>query len=161
MKRRSILIPRAAAIAFALIAPVAAAAQTTATPPPRTTGDGNRPGGFVTVPTVTPVAPLKRAEITVAPVPPRLLTTIVGPDDYPAAAIAAGQQGRVVVRISISDTGKSTGCETVSSSGSAILDQTTCALVMERAWFEPARDEHGYAVPSAVNAPITWRIPSE
>jgi periplasmic protein TonB len=154
LNRHSIRILFAIGIAGALVAP--AAAQTA---PPRTTGDGNRPGGFVTVPT-RPPEPLKPAPLPAPPaVPPRLLTQIVGPDDYPGALIRAGAQGRVVLLIRIAASGAPSACEVDQSSGYPALDAHSCALAMQRARFEPARNERGKAVPSFVRAPINWQIP--
>lgn len=139
--------------------PVASAAAQTA--PPRTTGDEKKLDGFVTVP-IKPPERLEPVPLPARPaVPPRLLTTIVGPDDYPLALIEAGAQGHIVVTIRISPSGEPTACEIRQSTGFPALDSHTCGLVMQRARFEPARNEQGDPVPSYVFAPIIWRIPAE
>ncbi|WP_342249778.1 energy transducer TonB [Sphingomonas sp. OTU376] len=156
LNRHSIRILFAIGTAAAPAVPAAAQAV-----PPRTTGDDRKPGGFVTVPTRAP-EPFKPAPLPARPaVPPRLLTAIVGPDDYPAALIAAGAQGRIVVTIQISASGEPTACEIRQSTGFPALDSHTCGLVMQRARFEPARNEQGDPVRSYVLAPITWQIPTE
>lgn len=157
----SILIPALAGFACVLIAPATASAQTA---PPRTTGDGNRPGGFVTAPTTRPAvprpAPRKRTKRPLKePISPRLLGLAIGPDDYPPALIRAGVQGRVVAVVRISASGQPTGCEIAQSTGYPDLDAHSCAIILQRAQFEPARDEYGDPVAGSVQAPISWRIP--
>ncbi|MBB4838843.1 protein TonB [Sphingomonas kyeonggiensis] len=161
LNRNSILISAIAGLACALIAPAVASAQTA---PPRTTGDANRPGGFVTAPTARPAVPMpaarKRAKRPLKePISPRLLGLAIGPDDYPVSLIRAGAQGRVIAVVQISASGQATGCEIAQSTGYPDLDAHSCAIILQRAQFEPARDEYGDPVASSVRAPINWQIP--
>jgi TonB family protein len=80
-------------------------------------------------------------------------------DDYPVAAIRAGQQGTVRVRLSVGADGRVIACSIVQSSGSAILDSTTCALSQRRFRYSPARDAAGNAVSGSVTRTIVWRLP--
>jgi|GEM_PF-6113982 len=157
----SILILALAGLACVSIAPTTAIAQTA---PPRTTGDGNRPGGFVTAPTARPAglkpAPRKRTKRPLKePISPRLLGLAIGPEDYPVTLIRAGAQGRVVAVVQISASGQPTGCEIAQSTGYPDLDAHSCAIILQRAQFEPARDEYGDPVASSARAPINWQIP--
>jgi protein TonB len=80
-------------------------------------------------------------------------------DDYPAAALRAQEQGRVVYRITIGTEGRVSGCEVRISSGSAALDAATCRIVRSRARFTPARDSEGRPVPDRRDGNVLWRLP--
>ena len=80
-------------------------------------------------------------------------------EDYPSIAIMNGWQGTVRTRLSISTEGRVTSCQIVKSSGSPILDASTCRLFTSRARFIPATDENGKPVVSAYDAPpIRWKL---
>lgn len=78
----------------------------------------------------------------------------IGPRDYPRAA--AGHQGAVTAHLEISVTGIVTGCSITRSSGSAVLDATTCRLIRERFRYTPARDAQGRAVPDVTGWQQRW-----
>lgn len=80
-------------------------------------------------------------------------------DDYPAAALRAEQQGNVGFRVTVDATGRVTDCTVWLSSGSALLDATTCSLMRRRGRFNPGRDASGQAVPSAWVSGLRWRVP--
>ncbi len=131
------------------------------TAPPRTTGDGNRPGGFVTAPLPAPSRPKPIPKPLRAATPPKLLTALVGPEDYPIQLIREGAQGRVGFQVRVSPDGAPLQCEIYQSSGYPMLDAHSCTLVMQRARFEPARDEKGDAVRSQVRLMVAWVIPTD
>lgn len=79
-------------------------------------------------------------------------------DDYPASAMRAGEQGIVHFRLDISAEGRVTRCEVTQSSGSAMLDATTCRTLRARARFTPARDANGNAVPDSLTSSIRWSL---
>src|SRR3569623_237383 len=81
------------------------------------------------------------------------------PSDYPKEAKRAGEQGRVVAIVSVDALGNVAGCKVEVSSGSAILDATTCELVRARAKFKPGRYEHGRPVASTYLIPPRWVLP--
>ena len=57
-------------------------------------------------------------------------------EDYPYEAAKKGEQGKVTIALDISSAGgHATGCHIVESSGSALLDATTCRLTLRRAMF--------------------------
>jgi protein TonB len=66
--------------------------------------------------------------------------------DYPSEASRTGTQGSLTTRYVIGPTGRITDCTVIKSSGSAVLDETTCRLVMQRYRYEPARDAQGRRV---------------
>src|SRR5688500_1715134 len=86
------------------------------------------------------------------------LGSLISNDDYPAEALRRDEQGTVGFRVSVGADGMVTGCTVTSSSGSAILDSTTCRLISERARFTPARDRKGRPVADGATARIVWRI---
>ena len=89
------------------------------------------------------------------------LATLFSDEDYPAEAVRDHEQGSVGFRLSIGSDGKPTACAVTGSSGSAVLDSTTCRLLMERAKFEPARDERGRPTSDSVAGRIIWRLPED
>jgi TonB family protein len=86
------------------------------------------------------------------------LASYLSDADYPIQALRLNQQGTVGFDLDISPEGRATQCHIVSSSGSELLDLTTCRIMLERARFEPARDEAGSAVPDRISSRISWRI---
>lgn len=76
-------------------------------------------------------------------------------DDYPAAA--KGAQGRVLVVFRIGTDGKISDCRTVASSGSPVLDETTCRLITARLQFKPALDKDGKSVVAYKSIGYDWR----
>jgi protein TonB len=80
-------------------------------------------------------------------------------DDYPADALARGEQGTVLAQLTVDADGRVSGCAIVRSSGSRSLDDATCSIVERRARFDPARDAEGRAVASTyVTPPVVWRL---
>ena len=59
----------------------------------------------------------------------------------------AGAQGTAGFRLVIGADGAVTGCTITRSSGDAALDAATCAILLGRARYEPARDAAGRAMP--------------
>lgn len=80
-------------------------------------------------------------------------------DDYPAAAIRAGDQGSVGVSFQINTQGRVENCEVTSSSGSSILDRTTCQLVTRRGRYSPALDAAGNPTGSRTSLRFRWVLP--
>ncbi len=79
--------------------------------------------------------------------------------DYPATAIRNDQQGTVGVRFWVTKKGWGRDCVVVESSGSAILDTQTCAIINKRGRYEPAHAKSGEAVESISYARIRWEMP--
>lgn len=67
-------------------------------------------------------------------------------EDYPADALEQGLFGTVEVAFTVDAVGRATACTTIKSSGSVQLDELTCAAMIARARFQPARDASGKAV---------------
>jgi TonB family protein len=82
-------------------------------------------------------------------------------DDYPKEAIRTGEQGTVAFQLEIGTDGLVAACTVTSSSGSAILDSTTCRLLQQRAKFTPAKSSLGKPVTDTYAGRITWRLPED
>jgi protein TonB len=87
------------------------------------------------------------------------LRTVFSADDYPASAQANGEEGTVQAKLTVSASGRVSGCEIVRSSGHKSLDDATCRILERRARFTPARAADGQAIASTVvSPPIVWRL---
>lgn len=100
--------------------------------------------------------PLAAAQRITAPVPRAPLTSLVSRDDYPQQARADRAQGTVRFRLVVETDGRVSRCTILRSSGSSILDSTTCRLMRSRARFVPARDASGRFVSGQVEDEISW-----
>ena len=78
--------------------------------------------------------------------------------DYPRAALAERLGGTVSVRFTVLTTGRIADCRVTRSSGSALLDGTTCRLLTERLRFRPATNSAGQPVTSSVGSDFTWGV---
>ena len=79
--------------------------------------------------------------------------------DYPAAAIRDGHEGATTFRLDVGRDGRVAACRIIGSSGSAILDVTTCQLLAARARFSPALGSDGKPTEDSVVGRIVWRLP--
>ena len=82
-------------------------------------------------------------------------------EDYPAAAIRAREQGTVAIRYVVGPEGRVTSCEIAESSGSAVLDATTCALAQRRFRFYPAQDEAGTPTSETRTQRVRYSLPED
>ncbi|RVT43500.1 TonB family protein [Sphingobium algorifonticola] len=80
--------------------------------------------------------------------------------DYPATAKSRGAVGQTRFRIAVSPEGKPVLCDIVASSGHSDLDQQTCALMMHRSEFSPAKTADGQPVYATFKSRAIWRLPS-
>lgn len=81
--------------------------------------------------------------------------------DYPESPRQRGEQGALRFRLTIDESGKPNKCEISKSSGSIAIDNLTCALMMRRAKFKPARDAKGAVIPSIYSQTTTFQIMGE
>lgn len=79
--------------------------------------------------------------------------------DYPNAAQRADEQGTVFVRLLVAPTGRAQRCTIIRTSGSSLLDGTTCAVFLKRTRFKPARGRESTATYGILNTAVTWIIP--
>ncbi|HEU0097992.1 MAG TPA: energy transducer TonB [Allosphingosinicella sp.] len=87
------------------------------------------------------------------------LASLFSDRDYPAAALAAREQGTVAFALEVGPDGRVSGCTVTQPSGSIALDDTTCRLIQSRARFTPATDAAGAPVPDQVRGRIVWVLP--
>jgi len=80
-------------------------------------------------------------------------------DDYPPEALRRGWQGTVAFRLDIDQRGRPSACHVTGTSGTPMLDEAACDLLMQRARFVPARDAQGKTVSASFSSRFTWRIP--
>ena len=92
---------------------------------------------------------------------PQLATSWVTDADYPSEALRAGAQGTVVIRLDTTPEGRVSACTVVSSSGSALLDETTCRLVQRRARVRPAIGDGGTPIAGTLEHKVRWSIPTQ
>jgi protein TonB len=78
--------------------------------------------------------------------------------DYPRDALRSRLTGRVSVRFTVLTNGRISNCRVVASSGSPLLDATTCRLLTERLRFRPARNSAGAPIESEIGSDYTWGI---
>jgi TonB family protein len=78
-------------------------------------------------------------------------------EDYPRRALEAGEEGRVVFLVDLDDSGRAETCEILRSSGSQLLDDTTCSLLKRRAQF-PDRLEDGVNARFRIGY-YNWKLP--
>lgn len=82
-----------------------------------------------------------------------------GPDAYPASAQRAGEEGRVVAKLTVGTDGRVTDCVVTTSSGSSALDSATCRIARSRVRYTPAKDQDGRPIQSNATIPVVWRLP--
>lgn len=121
-----------------------------------------RTTGFAAVLVVTMLA--GGTALAAEPVPARPLGNIgawVTTADYPASALRNSSQGTVQFVLAIDTAGKVKTCTVTGSSGSEALDSKTCALLMERARFAPARDAQGGLTEGTYTNRVRWTLPED
>jgi len=125
--------------------------------PPLDGTTGNTGGGGMEL--VPPQPPKASQARDAVPAADRLrwITT----EDYPASALREGLQGVVIVSAMIGADGRVRSCVVTRSSGSQLLDDTTCRLYARRAHFTPARDEDGHPTNAQRTDRFRWQIPNE
>lgn len=78
--------------------------------------------------------------------------------DYPREARKLHQQGTVKFELEIATNGCAARCTIIKSSGYPLLDDKTCALMLERARFNPDRDANGNPIPAIWQHDFTWKL---
>lgn len=96
-------------------------------------------------------APLERARAN--------LGSYFSVDDYPSAALRAGDEGIVRFSLTVGPDGRVADCIVTESSGSAALDATTCRILRSRARYLPARDASGRPANGSDSGAVSWLLP--
>lgn len=112
------------------------------------------------IPVVTSYAtgPMRSESYPYPPQPANRAEMQVATEDYPASALASGEEGTSIFNLDIDDTGKVQGCSITTSSGSLALDQQAC-VVSARWKFQPARDVNGKPTHGRTKHNLVWRLP--
>lgn len=79
-------------------------------------------------------------------------------DSYPPEARAASQEGRTQFSLDIDAAGRITGCNIVESSGSELLDSTTCSQLILNGQFTPALDTNGKPMRGTWKSAMRWQL---
>lgn len=91
--------------------------------------------------------------------PPRRTGGRLKASDVPESAWETGIAGTVSVRYFVNTDGRVSDCRVTRSSGSALLDNTTCRLIEQRFRYKPSLDEDGRPVRSIIVENHTWVNP--
>jgi TonB family protein len=79
-------------------------------------------------------------------------------DDYPAYLQQAGRSGTVFTRTTVRPDASIQNCTAEWSSGDPGLDAYTCAIIVKRAKFAPAKWTDGTPVYGVIRVPVSWVI---
>lgn len=90
--------------------------------------------------------------------PPRLRKGRIRDSDYPAQAGEEGLGGTVGVRFVVEPDGRVSRCDVERSSGVPVLDDRTCALIVQRFRYDPSRDPDGRPVRATIVQNHSWLI---
>lgn len=80
-------------------------------------------------------------------------------NDYRSSWINREMTGTARFKLDIGASGRVDNCTITASSGHPELDKATCALVTQRARFDPAKDETGTKVPGTWSNAVRWELP--
>ena len=79
-------------------------------------------------------------------------------EDYPRSAIGQGLEGKTSVELLIDEKGNVADCSVTETSGNATIDAQSCAIISERAKFQPALDTMGKPTRSSFSQRIQWKL---
>lgn len=78
--------------------------------------------------------------------------------DYPWSAVINRLGGTTSLEVLVDDKGAVADCSVTGTSGNATIDAQSCAIITDRAKFQPALDPQGKATRSSFSQRITWRV---
>ena len=79
--------------------------------------------------------------------------------NYPAEALAKGQQGVVAFAVDLDAAAKIDSCVVTKSSGYPLLDEATCDVIVKHAAFSPA-ESGGTRVATTRTGQMRWKLPA-
>jgi TonB family protein len=106
-----------------------------------------------------PAAAQSRLRPDMAPVAIGSVGQWFGADAYPKEAIRASRAGRVVALLAVDAAGAVAGCTVQVSSGTTVLDTTTCEIATAHLRFDPATDHRGRPTAGTYVLPVRWVLP--
>ncbi|WP_311269045.1 TonB family protein [Sphingobium sp. WCS2017Hpa-17] len=80
-------------------------------------------------------------------------------NDYPSGALQRKEEGPVAFSLLIAPSGRIANCIITATSGSADLDERTCAMIASRGRFKAAKDENGAETYGSYRGLLSWRLP--
>ena len=80
-------------------------------------------------------------------------------NDYRSSWINREWTGTARFRVEVGENGRVRSCTITGSSGHPELDQATCALVTQRARFDPAKDDTGTVTAGSYSNAVRWELP--
>lgn len=80
-------------------------------------------------------------------------------NDYRSSWINREMTGTARFKLEVSSAGRVASCTITATSGYPELDRATCALLTQRARFEPARDASGAATSGSYSSAVRWELP--
>lgn len=78
---------------------------------------------------------------------------------YPERALQAREEGKVGFRLVVEPDGSLGSCEVTQSSGSKVLDNETCELIVRYARLSPVMNADGRSIRAVQNGYINWKLP--
>ncbi len=87
-----------------------------------------------------------------------VLTGMTGSEPYPTEALQLGEQGTVVLDLTISEKGRATVCRVMRSSGSKSLDYASCRIAVIRMRYAPAKNASGASTSGTAALSVQWQI---
>ena len=81
--------------------------------------------------------------------------------DYPVEAVLGAQEGSTSFALTVDANGLPQDCRITKSSGSKILDDQTCAVMLIRARFRPPVNKKGQIVNATYHQTIRWHLPPQ
>ena len=82
-------------------------------------------------------------------------------EDYPKQTSRVPMAGVVEFRLKVGRNGRPNACEILSSSSFALLDSTTCSIMMRRARFCPATNRKGRPIEGTWSSRVRWMVPAD
>lgn len=79
--------------------------------------------------------------------------------NYPAHALAAGEEGAVFFTVSLDKDARPITCQVTHGSGFPDLDAETCDLIVQHAVFSAARDADGRVTRQTTEGVVNWTLP--
>lgn len=86
------------------------------------------------------------------------LASLIKDDEYPDEMVRREVGGTTAFALLVNEEGRVADCMVTATSGQAMLDTQSCAIVKERARFTPAKTTDGKPRKGRVTSRITWRI---
>ncbi|NML91381.1 MULTISPECIES: energy transducer TonB [unclassified Sphingobium] len=79
--------------------------------------------------------------------------------DYPLLASLNGKTGITAFKLTVDPKGIPTSCDIAASSGDDELDKKACALLLQRARFQPPIGKNGKPIASTFASRVRWTLP--